>query len=209
MLAAALEAGEVSDAAVAESLAQQRGIWRLREDASEAQMREGDAVRNDVSVPVSRVPEFIRAAAAACRARDARDPADPVRAHGRRQHAHEPARAAGDAARRPSCARTPEIYAAVNAVAKELGGSFSAEHGLGQLKAGMLPGWKGEVELDLMRRDQGGDRSGGKAAIPASSWSGTSEAAGPRRVAGEEASVRSDFPQSRRGIASARSRGAQ
>ena len=40
----------------------------------------------------------------------------------------------------------------MNAVAKEIGGSFSAEHGLGQLKAGMLPGWKGEVELDLMRR---------------------------------------------------------
>ena len=62
VLAAALEAGEISDAAVAANLAQQRGIWRLREDASEAQMREGDAVRNDVSVPVSRVPEFLREA---------------------------------------------------------------------------------------------------------------------------------------------------
>ena len=49
-------------------------------------------------------------------------------------------------------ARTHEINDTVNAVAKAIGGSFSAEHGIGQLKAGLLPGWKGEVEFDLMRK---------------------------------------------------------
>ena len=67
VLAAGLEAGEVLDATLAANAAQRRGIWRLREGASEAQMREGDAVRNDVSVPVSRVPELIREASAVCR----------------------------------------------------------------------------------------------------------------------------------------------
>ena len=42
------------------------GIWRLREETAQAQMCEGDAVRNDVSVPVSRVPDFLRDAEAAC-----------------------------------------------------------------------------------------------------------------------------------------------
>ena len=51
-----------------ESEAQRAAIWRLREEHSEAQKREGASVKNDVSVPVSKVPEFIRRATAACEA---------------------------------------------------------------------------------------------------------------------------------------------
>ncbi len=53
---------------IAESEAQRAAIWRLREEHSEAQKREGASVKNDVSVPVSKVPEFIRRATAACEA---------------------------------------------------------------------------------------------------------------------------------------------
>ena len=60
VLEAALEDGTVTDAAIAESEAQRLAIWKLREEHAEAQKREGASVKNDVSVPVSRVPELLR-----------------------------------------------------------------------------------------------------------------------------------------------------
>ena len=66
ILEQALEDGIVQDAAIAESEAQRAAIWKLREEHSEAQKREGASVKNDVSVPVSKVPAFIREATAAC-----------------------------------------------------------------------------------------------------------------------------------------------
>ena len=68
VLEEALADGIVPDAAIAESEAQRAAIWRLREEHSEAQKREGASVKNDVSVPVSKVPELIRRATAACEA---------------------------------------------------------------------------------------------------------------------------------------------
>ena len=65
VLAEAMEAGEVLDAALADSDAQGQKIWRIREEHPEAQKREGASVKNDVSVPVSRVPEMIRRCSAA------------------------------------------------------------------------------------------------------------------------------------------------
>src|SRR5436853_984100 len=68
LLATAMEAGIVLDAVIAESGAQRAALWKLREEHSEAQKREGASVKNDVSVPVSKVPELIRRASAACAA---------------------------------------------------------------------------------------------------------------------------------------------
>ena len=86
VLEAALGDGLVSDAAIAESEAQRAAIWRLREEHSEAQKREGASVKNDVSVPVSKVPEFIRRATVACEVLIPGHPRRAVRPHGRRQH---------------------------------------------------------------------------------------------------------------------------
>jgi FAD/FMN-containing dehydrogenase len=49
-------------------------------------------------------------------------------------------------------ARSHEVMEAVNAVVRDLGGSFSAEHGIGRLKTDMMEAWRGGAELDLMRR---------------------------------------------------------
>jgi FAD/FMN-containing dehydrogenase len=65
-------------------------------------------------------------------------------------HFNVVAPAAGDAAAFES--RADAIMHAVSEVARGLGGSFSAEHGIGQLKTGLLAEWRGGVELDLMRR---------------------------------------------------------
>ena len=67
VLEEAMEAGEVADAAIAESEAQRAALWRIREEHSEAQKRDGASVKNDVSVPVSKVPELIRRASEAAR----------------------------------------------------------------------------------------------------------------------------------------------
>ena len=61
VLAEAVEAGLVLDAVVAQSLAQAKSMWALRENITEAQAREGQNLKHDVSVPVSRIAEFIAA----------------------------------------------------------------------------------------------------------------------------------------------------
>ena len=151
VLSAAMEAGVVLDAVIAESEAQRAAIWHLREEHSEAQKREGASVKNDVSVPVSRVPEMIRRASAACRALmpDIRVVAFGHMGDGNIHfNLEQPeAMAAAD-----FLARDHEIMDAVGAVVRDLDGSFSAEHGVGRLKPYMMPEWRGGAELDVMRR---------------------------------------------------------
>ena len=67
VLGPAIEAGLVGDAAIAGSVAQAEALWALRENISEAQKIEGISIKHDVSLPVSRIPEFLaRAQAALC-----------------------------------------------------------------------------------------------------------------------------------------------
>ncbi len=151
VLEGALADGLVTDAVIAGSVAQHAALWRLREAQAEAQKRAGANVKNDVSVPVSKVPELIARASAACAALlpgirivpfghlgdgnihfnlvqpEAMDPADFL--------------ARGDA-----------IMDTVGAVVRALDGSFSAEHGVGRLKPHLMPAWRGGAELATMRR---------------------------------------------------------
>ena len=151
MLAAAMEAGIVADAVIAESGAQRAAIWKLREEHSEAQKRAGASVKNDVSVPVSKVPELIRRATPVCERLvpgirvvpfghlgDGNIHFNLVQPEGADPHAF--------------LARDHELMDAVNDVVRDLDGSFSAEHGIGKLKPYMMPEWRGGAELDIMRR---------------------------------------------------------
>ena len=152
VLEAALEAGLVQDAAIAESEAQRQAIWRLREEHAEAQKREGASVKNDVSVPISRVPELIARATAGLRGADPRYPRRAVRPSRRRQHPLQPRAARRLVRPTPSSPAAHDIMHAVNDIVRELGGSFSAEHGVGRLKPDMMAEWRGGVELETMRR---------------------------------------------------------
>jgi FAD/FMN-containing dehydrogenase len=151
LLAAALEAGLVADAVIAESGAQRAALWRLREEHSEAQKLAGASVKNDVSVPVSKVPELIRRATQACE-RLVPDIRCVPFGHLGDGNIHfnlvQPEGGDPDA----FLARDHELMDAVNAVVRALDGSFSAEHGIGRLKPYMMPEWRGGAELDLMRR---------------------------------------------------------
>ena len=151
VLEAAMTAGEVEDAALAESEAQRAAIWRLREEHPEAQKRAGASVKNDVSVPVSAVPELIRQASAACRALIPGSLPVPF-GHMGDGNIHMNLAQPEDMPAADFLARSHDIMDVVNAVVRELGGSFSAEHGIGRLKTDMMEAWRGGAELDAMRR---------------------------------------------------------
>ncbi len=150
VLESAFADGVVQDAAIAESDAQRGAIWKLREEFAEAQKREGASVKNDVSVPVSRVPELIRRASAACAALIPGVRIVPFGHLGDGNihfNLEQPEGADGAA----FMERDHAIMDAVNEVVRALDGSFSAEHGVGQLKPYMMPSWRGGAELALMQ----------------------------------------------------------
>jgi FAD/FMN-containing dehydrogenase len=151
VLERALADGIVLDAAIAESEAQRAAIWRLREEHSEAQKRAGASVKNDVSVPVSKVPEFIRRAAAACENLIPGIRAAPF-GHMGDGNIHFNLLQPEDADAAWFLAQDHAIMDAVNEVVRALDGSFSAEHGIGRLKPYMMPDWRGGAELEAMRR---------------------------------------------------------
>jgi len=151
VLEAAMAAGEVLDAVIAESEAQRAALWRLREEHSEAQKREGASVKNDVSVPVSRVPELIRRATAACEALMPGIRAVPFGHMGDGNiHFNLEQPVGMDPA--AFLAQDHAIMDTVCEVVRDLDGSFSAEHGIGKLKPYMMPDWRGGAELELMQR---------------------------------------------------------
>jgi FAD/FMN-containing dehydrogenase len=149
-LAEAVEAGLVVDAMIASSEAQRNALWQMREDVSEAQKLDGLSIKHDVSVPVSRVPELIARATAVLQARF---PGIRIVAFGH----------VGDGNIHYNCSKSerqdaaafyaeaPTVNHAVYEVVNELGGSISAEHGLGVLKREEIRLYKSPLELDLMR----------------------------------------------------------
>ena len=150
VLGEALEAQEIVDAAIAASEAQRAGLWRLREEHSEAQKREGASVKNDVSVPVSRVADLIRGATEACVRLIPGIRAMPF-GHIGDGNIHFNLLAPDGADPDAFLARDHAIMDAVGGVVRSLDGSFSAEHGVGQLKSYMMPLWRGGAELATMR----------------------------------------------------------
>ena len=150
VLAEAMEAGEVLDAALAESDAQAQKIWRIREEHPEAQKREGASVKNDVSVPVSRVPEMIRRCSAALVALIPGSRPVPF-GHIGDGNIHMNLEQPEGMDPTEFLARGHDIMDCVNEIVRDLDGSFSAEHGVGRLKTDMMEAWRGGAELAAMR----------------------------------------------------------
>lgn len=151
VLGGAFEAGTVSDAVIAESETQRLALWKLREEHAEAQRRAGASVKNDVSVPVSKVPALIERASAACAALIPGIRPAPFGHIGDGNIHFNLVQPEGmDPA--AFLAQDHAIMDAVAAVVRDLDGSFSAEHGVGRLKPYMMPAWRGGAELETMRR---------------------------------------------------------
>ena len=151
VLGEAFAQGLAGDVAVAASGAQAQALWALREDISEAQRIEGVSIKHDVSVPVSRIPDFLERASEALAARwpDVRVVAFGHIGDGNLHYNLSKSVADDNAA---FVARTPEVNRIVHDLVCELGGSISAEHGLGQLKREEVLRYKPALEMELMRR---------------------------------------------------------
>ena len=130
-----------TNAVVAKSDAESRALWNIRESVPEAQFAN---VKHDISVAISRVPEFIACANAAL---DKAYPGAPIYCFGHvgdgNLHYN-----VGDAA---LLAHRAEVNRVVYDEVAALGGSISAEHGLGQLKREEITRHKDPLELELMR----------------------------------------------------------
>jgi len=147
----AAELGLVRDAALAASEAQRAALWKLREDISEAQKVDGPSIKHDVSVPVSRVPQFIAEADAAL---EKRFPGIRIVAFGHvgDGNIHYNCGKAERQAAEAFFAEAPQVNHLVYDIVTALGGSISAEHGLGALKREEIRRYKGALELELMAR---------------------------------------------------------
>ena len=150
ILSGALEAGEIEDATIARSSADATLFWRMREEMSWAQKPEGGSIKHDVSVPVALVPEFLRRADTAVQAAI---PGVRIVSFGHLGdgNIHYNLSQPVGADKGAFLDRWGEINALVHAIVADLGGSFAAEHGIGQLKRDELSRTKPLVEMELMR----------------------------------------------------------
>ncbi|MDN3565079.1 FAD-binding oxidoreductase [Paeniroseomonas aquatica] len=153
-LFAADEAGEITDGVLAENEAQRLAFWRIREDYPEFARAAGPAIATDTAVPVSAVPEFLARAEAALAARW---PEGRMLAlgHAGDGNIHLSLRAPEGMSREDWAARAGGADMVVNEIAVELGGSFSAEHGIGSLKLHVMQALKDPLALELMRGIKG------------------------------------------------------
>jgi FAD/FMN-containing dehydrogenase len=150
-LEAALEAGVIDDAAIASSLEQRAEFWRLRESIPEAQVKEGASIKHDVSVEVGLVPALIREATPAV---EAFAPGARVVAFGHLGdgNIHFNVSQPVGADRQAFLDRWDAMNEVVHGIVARLGGSYSAEHGVGQLKRSLLARWKDPASLAVMRQ---------------------------------------------------------
>ena len=149
LLGQAMEDGLVLDAAIGASEAQNAGIWRLRETITEAQVPEGGSIKHDISVPVSKAADFMVAAIADCeRAMPGVRPC--AFGHIGDGNIHFNLSQPPGMARAEFLSRWAMFNTIVHDRVMAMGGSISAEHGIGLMKRDELVHYKDAVTIDLM-----------------------------------------------------------
>jgi FAD/FMN-containing dehydrogenase len=148
LLASGLADGTIVDGVLAESTTQRDALWKLRETIPEAERRDGQCVKHDISIPLASIPAFLDAA---------RQRLQKVASHrlsvfghlgdGNLHYNVLPIEGAGFDAQ-----LAKQLSATLYDYVDEIGGSFSAEHGIGIFRRDDLQRYKSPVALDLMRR---------------------------------------------------------
>jgi len=150
-LSDAIESGLATDAVLAQSATQRAALWMLRESVPAAQRRAGGSLKHDVSMPLSALPQFIEQGSVLCKELA---PEGYLVAYGHvgdgNLHFNLTQRNGTEEA--DFLERELPLKRAVHDLVASLGGSFSAEHGVGRLKVGELERYAPPVELELMRR---------------------------------------------------------
>jgi FAD/FMN-containing dehydrogenase len=151
-LAAAMDAGEVATAVIAESEAQREMLWRIRETIPEGQRQDGPSIKHDVSVTTTELPRFIEEAGDIVHSII---PAGRIVSYGHLGDGNLHFNVSPPAGYTGSSAQFMQLAEPINRAVHDLiaryGGSISAEHGIGQLKRDELARYKNTVALALMR----------------------------------------------------------
>lgn len=151
VLACAMEDEIVDDAVIAANLTQRNNFWKLREEMSAAQKPEGGSIKHDISVPVAAVPAFIEEAnAAVVKLIPGARPVPFGHLGDGNLHYNVSQPIGADTA--DYLARWHEMNAVVFEIVLRMGGSISAEHGIGVLKRDELPEVKDKTAIELMRQ---------------------------------------------------------
>lgn len=141
----------VEDGVQARSLEQAKAFWLLRDALSEVQKHEGGSIKHDVAVPQASVPELIeRAGRAVERVVPGCRPFPFGHLGDGNIHYNVTQPVGMDKA--AYLARWDDVAEAVHAIVSDLGGTVSAEHGIGQLKRGLLREVKSPLEIEMMQR---------------------------------------------------------
>lgn len=150
MLAQAFDDGLITDAAIAANETQAAAFWRLREEQSAGLKPEGGGWKHDVSVPVSRIADFIEEASAAV---EAFEPGARISVFGHvgDGNLHYDVLCPQGAELKPFLARWAAGSGIVHDIVARYDGSISAEHGLGRLKTDEARGYKSDVEIDTLK----------------------------------------------------------
>ncbi len=151
VLVAALEAGTAQDAVVAQSDRERADLRALREAVSDGELAEGGAVKHDIAVPLALIPETM-AAIEALVAKKYPDCRLNIFGHIGDGNLHVNVRPPAGRRLADLADRKAAITADIEGVAVGKGGSFSAEHGIGQMRIAGMGMHKSAVELELMRR---------------------------------------------------------
>ncbi len=151
VLGAALEDGQVQDAAIAENLAQSHAMWHLRESIPLAQAEEGKNIKHDVSIPISRIAQFVSTTDELLQ-KSFPGVRNITFGHLGDGNLHYNVQGPAGEAEPAVLSRQDDIYQLVHDSVHDFDGSISAEHGVGQLKRDELTRYKSPVELQLMQR---------------------------------------------------------
>ncbi len=149
-LSSAMTAGLVVDAVISANERQRASLWRLRENIPEAQRRAGPSLKHDIAVPVGRLAEFVVQASDWVRA-NAPEGTLVAYGHAGDGNLHFNLSLPRNTPPKTVEALEPLMRRAIHDIVAAHGGSFSAEHGVGQLKVSELQRYTSAVELAMMR----------------------------------------------------------
>ncbi|MCP4327246.1 MAG: FAD-binding oxidoreductase [Alphaproteobacteria bacterium] len=154
LLAAAIDDGLILDGTIAQSDTQARALWHLRDAVPEGQKMDGGSIKHDVSVPVSRVADFIATATAACLAEMPGCRPIPF-GHVGDGNIHFNVNQPEGMDKAGFLAQWARFNRIVHDIVRDMDGSISAEHGIGQLKRAELRHYAVPEKLDLMAKVKG------------------------------------------------------
>lgn len=151
VLGVAIEEGLITDAAIAENIAQSKAMWHLRESIPLAEAELGKSIKHDVSIPISLIAQFVKTTHAALQVKFP-GIQNIVFGHLGDGNLHYNVARSADQSEEDLLASQYDVYQLVHDSVHAHQGSISAEHGVGQLKRDELPRYKSALELKLMKQ---------------------------------------------------------